>query len=100
MKSDKRVVMVKRVARMWLRRVAHTEYRFQVFLGAKEIKNLPGLLRSMRDGKIAMEGIPQIWDLGVKEGFDSISAWSADREGLKKLSRWFEVRGFETSGVW
>ncbi|MHC4780376.1 MAG: hypothetical protein ACYTFG_17540, partial [Planctomycetota bacterium] len=76
MEAEKRVVMAKRVARRWLRRVAHAEYRFQVFLGAREVKNLPSLLRSFRDGKIAMEGVSRIPDLGVKESFDSLSVWS------------------------
>lgn len=100
MKSEKRVVMARRIARRWLRKAAHSEYRFQVLFGAREIKNLPGLLRSFRDGKIAMEEVPRISDLGVKDSFDSVSVWSSDREGLIKLKNWFERRGFETTGVW
>lgn len=100
MDSEKRVVMVKRVARQWIRRAASAEYRFQVLLGAREIKNLPSLLRSLRDGKVAMEGVPNIRDLGVREAFDSISVWSRDREALIKLQDWFEKRGYETTGVW
>ena len=100
METEKRVVMVKRVAARWIRRVARPEYRFQVLLGAREIKNLPGLLRSFRDGKIAMENVPVISDLGVKGSFDSVSVWSSNREALIKLKNWFEKRGFETTGVW
>lgn len=92
--------MAKRVARRWLRRVATSEYRFEVLFGAREIRNLPGVLRSFRDGKIAMEGVPTISDLGVRETFDSISMWSSDRKGLIALKDWFEKRGFETTGVW
>jgi len=80
--------------------MAHAEYRFSVLFGAREIRNLPGLLRSFRDGKVAMEDVPQIHDLGVKESFDTVSVWSTDREGLIKLKDWFEKRGFETTGVW
>ncbi len=97
---EKRVVMARRVAGRWLRRVAHSEHRFKVLLGAKEIRNLPGLLRSFRDGKIAMVDVPKISDLGVKEGFDHISMWSRDRIGLIALKDWFEKRGFETTGIW
>lgn len=100
MKSEKRVVMARRVARRWLRKMARAEYRFQILFGAREIKNLPGLLRSFRDGKIAMEGVPKIADLGIKEDFDAISVWSSDRERLIQLKNWFEKRGFETTGVW
>lgn len=100
MDSEKRVVMARRVAQRWLRRVAHAEYRFDVLFGAREIKNLPGLLRSFRDGKVAMEGVPTIADLGVNERFDALSVWSSDRKGLIQLKDWFEKRGFETTGVW
>lgn len=100
MESEKRVVMARRVARRWVRRMAHAEYRFQILLGAKEIRNLPGLLRSFRNGKIAMEGVPPIRDLGIREAFDSISVWSGNREALVSLKDWFEQRGFETTGVW
>ena len=100
MKTEKRVVMAKRVAARWLRKVARPEYRFRVLLGAREIRNLPGLLRSFRDGKIAMESVSKIGDLGVKGGFDYVAVWSQDREGLIQLKNWFEKRGFETTGVW
>lgn len=98
--SIKRVVMAKLVARRWLAGQATTEYRFDVLYGAREIKHLPSLLRSFRDRRVAMEGLTSIPDLGVKEGFDSISLWSADRVGLIALKDWFERRGFETSGIW
>ncbi len=80
--------------------MAHTEHRFTVLLGTREIRNLPGLLRSFRDGKIAMSDVPRITDLGVKEGFDFVNVWSQDRDGLVALKDWFEKRGFETTGVW
>lgn len=96
----KRVVMAKKVAARWLSRVAKSEYRFSVFQGSSEIRNLGGLLRSLRDGKIAMGDVPNIQDLGVSENFDSIDIWSSDREGMVKLQGWFEKRGYETTGVW
>lgn len=99
-KTDRRVVMARRVASRWIRRVAHTEYRFKVLLGTRGVRNLPGLLRSFRDGKVAMSGVPRVADLGVKEGFDFIDVWSRDHDGLVSLKDWFEKRGFETTGVW
>lgn len=97
---EKRVVMARRVAARWIARKATAEYRFSVLLGQREIRNLPNLLRSLRDGKISMEGVPAIPDLGVFEEFDKVSMWSNDREALAKLSSWFERRGFETTGIW
>jgi len=92
--------MSKRVAARWIARKAKAEYRFSVLMGTREIRNLPNLLRSMRDGKLAMEGVPCIPDLGVKESFDKVEMWSNDREAMIKLVDWFERRGFDTTGVW
>lgn len=97
----RRVVMAKLVARRWLQANGKAEYRFDVLYGAREIKYLPSLLRSFRDGKVAMTGgLKAIPDLGIKEGFDSLSVWSGDRVALIGLKDWFETRGFETTGVW
>jgi len=99
-KTEKRVVMPKTVARRWVARVAHAEYRFKVLLGSVEIRNLPGLLRSFRDRRVAMAGVTPLPDLGIKESFDAIEVWSSNHEGLVRLKDWFEKRGFETTGVW
>jgi hypothetical protein len=98
--TEKRIVMPKNVARRWLSRVAQVEYRFKVLLGTKEIRNLPGLLRSFRDRKVGMAGVSPLPDLGVKENFDFIEVWSTDHDGVMRLKDWFEKRGFETTGVW
>ncbi len=97
---DKRVVMAKRVAARWIAKKAKAEYRFSVLLGSREIRNLPNLLRSMRDAKLAMVDVPTIPDLGVQESFDKVTLWSSDREAMIKLAYWFERRGFDTTGVW
>jgi len=99
-RPDKHVVLARSVARRWVARVAEPEYRVKVLLGAREIRNLPSLLRSFRDNKIAMQDVPNIRDLGIKEHFDSMELWSHNREGLQKLAGWFEKRGFDTTGVW
>jgi len=67
---------------------------------AQDGRNLPGLLRSFRDKKATMEGVPLIPDLGVKEHFESIEVWSSDHDALVKLKDWFEKRNLETTGVW
>jgi hypothetical protein len=98
--TERRVVMAKRLAARWIIRKAKAEYRFSVLLGSREIKNLPNLLRSMRDAKLAMEGVPTIPDLGIEESFDKVTMWSNDRDAMVKLADWFERRGFDTTGVW
>lgn len=98
--SERRVVVTRRVAQRWLRRVAAPEYRFEILYGAKDFKNLPNLLRTFRDGKVSL-GVPTIPDLGIKEAsLDSVSVWSKDRDALITLQNWFEKRGFETTGIW
>ena len=101
-KVEKRVIMRKRVARRWVSGFASPEYRMKVLYGAREIKNLPNLLRSFRDGKVAMEGIPSIPDLGIKETFDSVEVWSKNREALVKFKDWWIVyhpSSFATSRI-
>ena len=97
---DRHVVMTRKVTREWITRVAHAEYRFDVYLGTREYRNLPNLLRSFRDGKVAVGGLPQTPDLGVLETPDKITVWSRDHSGILALQTWFEKRGFETTGVW
>ena len=92
--------MAHRVAAQWVAHLAHAEYRFDVLYGATEIRNLPNLLRSFRDGKVGMEGIPHCPDLGIQESGDSLTLWSPNREAMIGLKDWFEKKGFETTGLW
>jgi hypothetical protein len=92
--------MAKSVARRWLEAHTSPEYRMKVYYGAQEIRGLPALIRSFRDGKIKIGTIEPIRDLGVKEGFDHFVVWSSNREGLIQLKDWLENRGCETTGVW
>jgi hypothetical protein len=98
--NERRVVMARRVARKWVRRLAHAEHRFSVLYGVRDHRYVPGLLRSQRDGRVAMESVPTIPDLGIRENFDSVTLWSANREAMVALKDWFEKRGYETTGVW
>lgn len=95
-----RVVMAKNVASRWLESRAHSMHYLRVLYGAREIKNLPGLLRSFRDERVRLGSCNPIPDLGIREEFDHSVIWSSDREGLVALSKWLEDRGCETSGIW
>jgi hypothetical protein len=96
--SARRVVMTKKVARQWLLKLAKPEYRFRVF--NPNAKDYPSVLRSFRDGKIAMNNVAPLPDLGVKEDFEGFYVWSSDREALKTLQTWFAKRGLETNWIW
>jgi hypothetical protein len=98
--SERRVVMARNVAARWLAAHAQPLHSLTVYYGAREIKNLPGLLRSFRDERIRLGSMAPIPDLGLREEFDHFVVWSSDREGLVALSQWLEVRGCETSGIW
>mgnify|MGYP003963935885 FL=1 len=99
---DTQVVMVRAVARRWIRKMAKAEYRVRVFYGSRGYQNLPNLLRAFRDGKTSITGVDRIADLGVDpdEGGDSLEVWSHDRRGMVKLGQWLEDKGFDTTGVW
>ncbi|MDB4278176.1 hypothetical protein N9917_01100 [Deltaproteobacteria bacterium] len=96
----RRVVMAKDVAASWLEKRAKAEYRLTVYYGAREVRNLPGLVRSLRDNRLKMAGVSPLPDLGIAEAFDSFTVWSQDRVALITLKDWFEKRDIETSGVW
>lgn len=98
--AESRIVMAKSLATRWLQERTRPEYRMKVYYGARGLRGIPNLLKSFRDGKIRMGSLESVDDLGIDEHFDSITMWSSDRVALMGLKDWFEVRGFETTGVW
>jgi len=98
--SERRVLMARSLARRWLEERVRPEHRLTVYFVGREVRGYPNLLRSFRDGKLKLGSVESIPDLGVIEGFDSITVWSSDAPSLAKLASWFEERGFETTGVW
>lgn len=98
--SERRVVMARNVAARWLTARAQPLHWLTVYYGARDIKNLPGLMRSFRDERVRLGSMQAIHDLGIREEFDHFVVWSSDREGLVSLSHWLEDRGCETSGIW
>lgn len=98
--SHRRVAMAKRLARKWVLANCTAEYRITVYRGAKEVRNLPGLLRSFRDAKVRIGSVEPIPDLGIRTGFDQITIWSRNRVALITLDAWLRKSGCETTGVW
>lgn len=92
--------MAKNLAKRWLESSAHPEHRLTIYYVGREIKGIPNLLRSFRDAKLRIGSVDPITDLGVAEGFDSVTIWSGDRDALVRLASWFEDHGYETTGVW
>ena len=98
--SNVRVAMAKRVASKWLQRHAKPEYRITIYAGSEEIRSLPGLLRAFRDGRTKIGSVEPIRDLGIQAGFDRMTIWSSDYEGMTELDAWLTKRGCETTGIW
>ena len=98
--KEQKVVMAKRIATRWILRVAKSEYRITVFHGAKGSQNIVNFLRCFRDGKVAMQGVHPLSDLGVRDHGDSVEVWTTNREAMVQIKEWFEKRGYETTGVW
>lgn len=98
--SERRVVMAKMVARKWLTKNAHAEYRFTAYNSdPRMLGTLPSLLRSFRDGRVRLAGLQGIPDLGVKEEGDGVTIWSSDADKMASLQSWLEKKGYDTTGV-
>jgi hypothetical protein len=98
--SVHRVAMAKRVASSWLEERTTPHHRLTVYSGhGRESRNLPGLLRAFRDGRVKMGAVPPIRDLGVRPEFDHVVIWSKDAKSLQSLDEVLRAMGLETSGV-
>ena len=102
--SDKpsvhRVAMAKRVAAVWLEERSTPHHRLTVYRGhGRESRNLPGLFRAFRDGRMKLGKAAPIRDLGIKPEFDHVVLWSKDAQGLQALDEVLRGMGLETSGV-
>jgi hypothetical protein len=96
--SVQRVLMSRELARRWLTSRSRAEHRLRIF--GSQVRNFPGLLRSIRDDRVRIAGVQPISDLGIQEGFDCVTVWSSDYKALRSLQKWAEEKGMETSGVW
>jgi hypothetical protein len=97
--------MAKRIATSWLEKHAQPEYRITVYASSDSIRNLPGLLRAFRDNKTRIAGggsghLDVLEDLGINTGFDRVTIWSRNRQGMVELDAWLRSKGCETTGIW
>ena len=97
-KSIKRIIMAGEIAANWINKRTKQEHRMRVYSGTFD--NLANLLRSFRDGKMAVSGISRIPDLGIIEKMEYIDVWSSDRDGMVRLAAWLDKRNIENTGVW
>lgn len=97
--THRRVVLARAIATRYLTEVSRPEYRLSILTGSDDRFHIPSLMAGLRDGRLKLGGMSAPPDLGVREEFDSVVVWSSDSNSLGKIARWFETRGFETSGV-
>lgn len=99
--SERRIVMARDLARRWLEANIRPEHRVTIFFVGKDVRgNIPNLLRSFRDSRLRIGSMEPIPDLGIQEDFDSVTVWSSNRDAVHRLAAWFELHGYETTGVW
>lgn len=99
MRRKRDVLIAKKVAKKYLDTISHREIRMRVFLPPDKKPKLIRLLKGFRDGRLAINGVEKIPDLGIHEGFDSIELWSESKEGLESLKSWCEKLGYEVAGA-
>lgn len=97
--THRRVVLARAIASRYLSKISHPEYRLSILTGSDDRFHVPSMVSGLRDGRIKLGGMSAPSDLGLREEFDSVVLWSSDADALGKIARWFESRGFETSGV-
>jgi len=98
--STRRIVMARALAKRWLEAETRPEHRLTIYYVGKEVRGLPNVLRGFRDAKLKIGSVDPIPDLGITEGFDSVTVWSSNRDALVRLAAWFEGHQYETTGVW
>jgi len=96
---QRRIVMARTVAEKWLQSVVKPEYHLTVLIPGGDTRNLPSVMEGFRAGRMRVAGMSAPENFGMKAEFDSVHLWSSDGEALTKLAKWFEARGYETSGV-
>lgn len=102
--SEMRVAMARAVAARWVVANSQREYRFSAFTASyADVKRTASALRVWRDGKkrLASLGVPAP-AMGVRElgAGGSFEVWSSDATVMKRVAKWLERRGFQTTWVW
>lgn len=98
--NKKSVGMSRRVALAWLEEKINPFYSLTIYYKDGNPNKLTDVLRSFRDNKLKIPGVPTIDDLGMNPFFDGIHMWSANKSNILILKDWFEKHGYETSGIW
>lgn len=99
-KREKMVIMAREVATRYVSGLSKPMYRMDIYSDGVRTVKLVRLLKSFRNGKVAISGVLKASDLGVEERSDIVSIWTSDRNNLINLNKWLEKLGIETSGVW
>ena len=97
---EKKTLMAKSIADLYLQKLAQAEHRIKIFYGAGgDQRSIPSLLRSFRDGRIRMVGVSPTSHIGISEEMDGLVIWSSDEEFIRTFCAWCDVRGIDHTGV-
>ena len=98
----KRTKMARGIATKWVLANVRPEFRFTAYIngGETEIRKFSNLIKGFRDGNIGIKGVIHKKEIGIEEGFDSITFWGSDLSCIKTLCEWFESKGHGTTGIW
>lgn len=101
--SEIRVAMARTVAARWVVTNSKREYRFSAFApNYADVKKTAFMLRTWRDGKKRVAALgPVSPTMGIRElgAGDSFEVWSSDADLMKRVAKWLEGRGFQTTWV-
>ena len=98
----KRTKMARGIATKWVLANVRPEFRFTAYIngGETEIRKFSNLIKGFRDGNIGIKGVIHKKEIGIEEGFDSITFWGSDLSFIKTLCEWFESKCHGTTGIW
>ncbi len=95
--------MAREVAARWVEESSAREYRFTIsgFNSIVDTRRAAHLLRSWRDGKnrVASLGAPDP-SAGLAERGEYLELWSSDVDSMRRVARWAEAAGLDTTFIW
>jgi hypothetical protein len=95
--------MARAVAARWVVSNSKREYRFSAFAtNYADVKKTAFALRTWRDGKKRVSALGAAAPtMGIREigAGDAFEVWSSDPDLMKRVAKWLEGRGFQTTWV-
>lgn len=98
--ASEHIEMAKDVARSWIDKHAHSEFRMTVFFPSYEDSLLAKKYLRIATGNSEQGKIPKIANAKKIPGVDSITVISPDEKAMKLAKKALEKMGFEVDWGW